>query len=127
MVTEKSRPGLIGEDAELLGAGHVAVHRRRLEQLLGRDATPVQAGAADLLLLDHGDVETGRRAVQSGRVAARSPADDHDVVVVGGHRAATLPGGYVGQSMSTRRLILAALLCGLAILVAFAVQVIVAG
>jgi hypothetical protein len=35
-------------------------------------------------------------------------------------------GGSVGKAMSTRFLILAALLCGLAILVAFALQVAIA-
>ena len=37
-VTAKSSVGLAGLDAELLGARDVAVHRGRLEQLLGRDA-----------------------------------------------------------------------------------------
>ena len=51
---------LLGDDPELLGAGHGAVHRRRLQELLGRDAAAVQAGAADLVLLDHRDVQPGR-------------------------------------------------------------------
>ena len=51
----KSIAGLLGLHAELLGAGHRAEHVRRLEELLGRDAAAVQARAADLVLLDHGD------------------------------------------------------------------------
>ena len=43
-------------DSELLGAGHRAEHLRRLQQLLGGDTAPVEAGAADPPLLDHRDL-----------------------------------------------------------------------
>ena len=46
---------------------------RGLEQLLGRDAATVQAGAADLVLLDHGDVQPGA----SPRRARRRTRPDH--------------------------------------------------
>ena len=161
--------GDVGEDAVLLGVLHVSVRRRRLEQLLGRDATPVQARAPDLVLLDEGDLETGRSAVQGGGVPARTTTDDDDVELLshvgraypGTGRSFRAPhpsnGGSNGgvhdhccprlrwpllllrpdrdamftgtcraatvAAMSTRGLIVAALLCGLAILVAFAVQV----
>src|SRR5207244_8711307 len=46
--------GLIRQNAELLGPGDRAIDGGGLEELLGRDAASVQAGAADLLLLDHG-------------------------------------------------------------------------
>src|SRR5439155_26050174 len=71
--------GLVGLDAELLGAGDGAVDGGGLEELLGRDAAPVQASAADLLLLDHGDVEAGGGAVQGGGVAPGA-STDHDHV-----------------------------------------------
>ena len=74
-------------DAELLRALDRPVHGRRLEEFLGRDAAPVQAGPADLVPLDDGDREPGCRAVEGGGVAAR-PAADHDDVelFLGGHR-----------------------------------------
>ena len=75
--------GLLDGDAELLGPGHGAEHRRRLQELLGRDAAAVQAGAADLLLLHHGDVEAGQAAVEGRRVAGGAAADDHDVESLG--------------------------------------------
>ena len=73
-------------------------HLGRLEELLGRDAPAVQAGAAEAALLDDRDAQAGRRAVERGRVAARAAAE-HDEVEVGRIRAgllrqdADLPGG----------------------------------
>ena len=74
-------------DAELLRSFDRPADRRRLEELLGRDAAAVQAGAADLVPLDDGDGEPGRGAVERGGVPAR-PAADHDDVelFLGGHR-----------------------------------------
>ena len=73
---ERGRGGL---HAELGRAADRPVHLGRLQELLGRDAAAVQAGATDPALLDHGDVETRRGAVQRGRVAARS-ATQHDEI-----------------------------------------------
>ncbi len=74
-------------DAELLGALDRAVHRGRLEELLGRDAAAVQAGPADLVPLDDGDGQPRGGAVERGGVAARSAADHDDVeLFFGGHR-----------------------------------------
>ena len=70
-------------DAELLGAAHRAEHLGGLEQLLGRDAAAVQAGAADALLLDERDAQAGRRAVERGRVPAGSATEDDDIDVFG--------------------------------------------
>ena len=56
-----------------------AAHVGRLEELLGGNAAAVQARATDLVALDDGDVEPGRRAVEGGRVAAGSAADDDDI------------------------------------------------
>lgn len=39
----------------------------------------VEAGAAHLALLDHGDVQPGRRGVKRRAVPARATADDHEV------------------------------------------------
>ena len=75
--------GLAGVDAEVGRLVDVQVGGGRLEELLGRDAPDVEAGAAELPLLDHRDVEAGGRAVQRGGVAAGTAADDDDVVVLG--------------------------------------------
>ena len=107
----------------------MAEGRSRLEQLLGRDATDVQARPAHLLVLDDGDVESGRCAVEGGGVTAGTAADDGDVMVSCGHvwRCYRRFGSTnVGGPVSTRRLIVAALLCGLAILVAFTAQILTA-
>jgi len=52
---------------------------RVLEQRLGRDASPVQARAAQALLpLDDGDLQAELRRADRGRVAAGAgPDDDH--------------------------------------------------
>ncbi len=71
-----------GDHPELGRAADGAQHLGRLEQLLGRDAAAVQAGAADPLLLDDGDVHPGARAVQRSRVAAGPAAEDHEIEVV---------------------------------------------
>ena len=73
--------GLARLYAELLRPPDGAEHRRRLEELLGRDAAPVQAGAADLVLFDDGYGQPGGGAVKGGRVPARAAADDDDVVL----------------------------------------------
>ena len=62
-----------GLDAEVGGVGDVAVHGRRLEERLGRDAAAVEAGAAEGVHLDHRDVDarptrrTARRRSHRGR------------------------------------------------------------
>src|SRR5690242_18292186 len=70
---------LLGADTELLRRRNRAVHRRGLEQLLRRDATAVQAGTADLLLLDESDRQPRTCAVQGGGVAPGTAADDDEV------------------------------------------------
>ena len=82
-LTAKSTVRLAGLDAELLGPGDVAVHRRRLEELLGRDAAPVEARAADLVLLHARHLQPGAGAVERGGVAARTTTDHHQVVLLG--------------------------------------------
>ena len=68
-----------GADPELAGPGHRPVDGGRLEELLGRHAAAVQAGPADLVPLDDGDVEPGGGAVEGGGVATGAAADDDDV------------------------------------------------
>ena len=68
-------------DAELGGVGDVALHGRRLQERLGRDAPAVQARAAHDVHLDDGDVEARRGGVQRGAVPAGSAADDDEIEV----------------------------------------------
>ena len=63
-------------------------HRGGLQEFLGRDATHVQAGAAEAALLDEADVEAGGRPVEGRRIAGRTTTDHHDVVP-DGHSAIT--------------------------------------
>ena len=68
-------------DAPLLRVLNDLQRVRVLEQRLGRDAAPDQAGAAKrLLLLDDGDFLAQLRRADRGDVAARSRADHDDIV-----------------------------------------------
>ena len=71
--------GLARLHAEFLGSGHGAHDLGRLQQLLGRDAAPVQAGAANPRLFDHPDGQPGGGPVQRGGVATRPAPEDDDV------------------------------------------------
>ena len=71
--------GALGLDAELAGVGDVTVDRGRLEERLGRDATTIEAGAADVGHLDQCDLEPGGRGVQRGSVTAGAAADDDEI------------------------------------------------
>ena len=62
-----------------LESGHRAEHGGGLEELLGRDAAPVQAGAAHLVELHDGHGQPGGRAVEGGGVPTGTPADDDHV------------------------------------------------
>ena len=77
---DRRRAGL---DAELGGVGDVAVHGRRLEERLGRDAAPVEARAAEAVLLDERDLQAGRRGVQRGGVSTRAATDHHEIELLG--------------------------------------------
>jgi hypothetical protein len=57
----------------------------RVQQRLGGDAAAVQAGAADLVLLDEGDLEAEPGAAQRRRVPSGAGTQDHQVVGVRGH------------------------------------------
>ena len=57
-----------------------------VQQGLGRDAAPVQAGPADLVLLDQHDRRTQLGGADGGGVTAGPPAENHQVDVGIGHR-----------------------------------------
>ncbi len=57
----------------------MALDGGRLEERLGGDASTVETGAAERILLDHRHCETGGSAVQGGGVTART-ATDHDQI-----------------------------------------------
>ena len=75
--------GSIGGDTKGPSAEHGLMDVGGLEQFLGRDAPAVQAGAADLLLLHHGDPQTGAGAVERSAVAPGASTDDHHIKIVG--------------------------------------------
>ena len=54
-----------------------APHVRGLEELLGGDASAVQAGASHLVALDQGDAQAGGRGVEGGGVSAGSAPNDN--------------------------------------------------
>ena len=66
-------------DAEVGAVLDVTLDRRGLEKRLGRDASPVQTGTTERVLLDQGDLETGRGGVERSGVAARPATDDDDI------------------------------------------------
>ena len=68
-------------DAPLLRVLDDLQRVRVLEQRLGRNAAPDQAGAAErLLLLDDGHLLAELRGADRGDVAARAGADHDDIV-----------------------------------------------
>lgn len=66
-----------GLDAELLALAGLVGDLARVEQGLGGDASSVQAGAADLVLLDQGDVQAQLGPAQRRGVTATTTAEDH--------------------------------------------------
>src|SRR4029077_17331798 len=78
---------LVGADPELGSSGrHPVVQLRRLQQGLGGDAADVEAGAAELVLLDQGDLQTELGSPDRGRIAAHAAAQDHNVEVSPSHQ-----------------------------------------
>src|SRR4029453_6171193 len=53
---------------------------RGMEERLRRDAAAVEAGAAELVLLDEGHRQTQLAGTQGGGIAAAATPEDHDVV-----------------------------------------------
>src|SRR5206468_7516987 len=64
-----------------------------VEQRLGRDAAAVQAGAADLVLLDHDHRQAELRGPERAGVAAATGPEDHQI---GGLRLCCLAFGHDG-------------------------------
>ena len=75
--------GVAEREAPLLPVLRDLQRVRVLEQRLGRDAAPVQAGAAEhRRALDDGGLQAELRGADRGDVAAGAGADHHDVVFV---------------------------------------------
>jgi hypothetical protein len=86
-------------DAELLGLLDDLDGLGRVQQRLGRDAAAVQAGAADLVLLDHDDALAELGVAQRGRVAAAAPSEDDEVDGLGlGHGGDSSIDGLCGRA-----------------------------
>ena len=66
-----------GLHTELLALAGLVGDLARVQQGLGGDATPVQAGTADLVLLDQGDVQAQLRPAQGRGVTTATTAEDH--------------------------------------------------
>ena len=74
-------------DAEFAGGKDGAVDGGGLEELLGRDAPPVEARAADLVPLDDGDGQPGGGPVECGCIPTWTTTYDDDVeLVLSAHR-----------------------------------------
>ena len=95
---------LAGEDdavvLEVVGPVH---HLGRFEERLGRDAAPMEAGPADLVLVDERDPEAELGGPEGGRVAAGPRAQDDEVEVVGGADGHGQMGSRTGRAMDVRR------------------------
>ena len=75
-----SMPSKVRPDAELLALPGRVGHLGRVQEGLGGDAAPVQAGAAELALLDQYDLQAELGGPQRAGVAAAASAEDDDVV-----------------------------------------------
>ena len=82
-------------DAPLLRVLNDLERVRVLEQRLGRNAAPDQAGAAErLLLLDDGDLLAELRGADRGNIAARAGANHDDIVGIWHTRAPDASGPF---------------------------------
>src|SRR5581483_10807423 len=79
---EVDRPAL-DPDTELLGPLDCAVDGRRLQELLGRDASPVEASPPDLVLFHQGDAQARPAAIEGGGITRRPTPDDYDIKRLG--------------------------------------------
>lgn len=66
-----------GLDTELLAFAGLVGDLTRVQQSLGRNAPTVQAGTADLVLFDQGDVQTQLGSAQRRGVTAATAAENH--------------------------------------------------
>ena len=81
-LTENSSVGVGHVDTELGGRTDRAVDRGGLEELLGRHAASVEAGATHLVPLDDGDGQARRRRRRAQWRTLRAPTDHDDVELV---------------------------------------------
>ena len=72
---------ILGVDAAVRAVLRVAVDGGGVEQRFGRDAAAVQAGAARLAPLDHGDPFAQLCRAERGLVAAGAGADDDELII----------------------------------------------
>ena len=70
---------LIRRQTEIFGTVHQVEHFGRAQQRLGGDAAPVQADAAEVLPVDHRDLQAELGTTDRGDIAAR-PRTDHDQI-----------------------------------------------
>ena len=76
-----------------------------LEQRLGRDAAPVQAGAAERgRALDHGGLQAELRGTNGGDVTAGARANHDDVVFVGHRFSGSRSAGHVRAASTLFRM-----------------------
>lgn len=66
-----------GLDTELLALTSLVGDLTGVQQSLGGDAAVVQTGAADLALLDQGDVQAQLRPAQGSGVTTATASEDH--------------------------------------------------
>src|SRR5713101_1197816 len=89
------------------GGGGVDLVRqlRGMKERLGRDATPVQAGASDLLLLDDRNFEPELGSTNSADIPGGATADDGDIERFIRHTSRLYPpfGGWLGLQHRQRR------------------------
>ena len=90
-------PSKVGVDAELLALAGRVGDLGGVQQRLGRDAAAVQAGAAELVLLDQGDRQAELGGAQRARVAAAAAAEDDQVELAAGSWVANVPPVMPGQ------------------------------
>ncbi|MGY3082320.1 hypothetical protein ACVWZZ_008728 [Bradyrhizobium sp. LM6.10] len=77
--------------AVIPGVLHVVIDLGRAQQRLGRDATPVQADAAEIGFFDDRDLEAELGGADRGDIAAGTGADDDDVEGCIGHALRSFP------------------------------------
>src|SRR5580765_7836322 len=92
----------VRDDAAPCGGLHLGEERRVAQDRLRRDAAPVAAHAARPVALDDRRAEPELRGTDRGDVAARTGAED-DQVVVGGRAHSTSASGFSRSAFSSRR------------------------
>ena len=94
------------------GVAHLAHAARRGEQRFAGHAAAVDAGAANVVALNHRDLHALLHRVHRRAVAADAAADDDEVIVVAGRRGARrgaaaagagAPGGLYARWLPARR------------------------